>query len=76
MIHDTISYDHTLEIVEAMFGFEDRYTPDHEKKEPPLSLKDRLRSLCESANWSASDLVRFLGLDATMGTGSWTENES
>jgi antitoxin component HigA of HigAB toxin-antitoxin module len=30
-------------------------------------LRDRLKFLLASAGWSASDLGRFLGLDATMG---------
>jgi antitoxin component HigA of HigAB toxin-antitoxin module len=32
-----------------------------------LSFRQRLRHLLEFAEWSASDLGRFLGLDATMG---------
>jgi antitoxin component HigA of HigAB toxin-antitoxin module len=35
--------------------------------EKNLSFRDRLQHLLESAEWSASDLGRFLGLDATMG---------
>ena len=45
------------------------YEEEHEKslpgKEPPL--RERLRFLLDSADWTASDLGRFLGLDATMG---------
>jgi antitoxin component HigA of HigAB toxin-antitoxin module len=32
-----------------------------------LSFKARMQHLLESADWTASDLGRFLGLDATMG---------
>jgi antitoxin component HigA of HigAB toxin-antitoxin module len=32
-----------------------------------LPLKQRLRVLLEATGWNASDLARFLGLDATMG---------
>jgi antitoxin component HigA of HigAB toxin-antitoxin module len=32
-----------------------------------LSLRERLAVLLETADWSASDMGRFLGLDATMG---------
>jgi antitoxin component HigA of HigAB toxin-antitoxin module len=32
-----------------------------------LSFRERLQHLVESAGWTASDLGRFLGLDATMG---------
>jgi antitoxin component HigA of HigAB toxin-antitoxin module len=45
------------------------YEAEHEKasgeKERPL--RERLLSLLESTGWTASDLGRFLGLDATMG---------
>jgi HTH-type transcriptional regulator / antitoxin HigA len=45
------------------------YEQEHEKAFPEkgLPLRTRLRNLLESAHWSASDLGRFLGLDATMG---------
>jgi len=35
--------------------------------EKALPLRERIRSLMESSGWNASDLGRFLGLDATMG---------
>jgi antitoxin component HigA of HigAB toxin-antitoxin module len=45
------------------------YEEEHEKNAPEnnLPLKARLQHLLDSAGWSASDLGRFLGLDATMG---------
>jgi HTH-type transcriptional regulator / antitoxin HigA len=45
------------------------YEEEHEKAswEKDLPLRERLQSLLESTGWSASDLGRFLGLDATMG---------
>jgi HTH-type transcriptional regulator/antitoxin HigA len=86
-IHDRISYENALEVIEPMAGFDEQFTPDqsdyfdllvdlisayeeqHEKtfpagKTPP---RERLAYLLENAGWSASDLGRFLGLDATMG---------
>lgn len=85
-IHDKVGYENTLEIVEAMAGFEDQFTRDqndyfdilsdlvmdydeqHNKWNPTSSsVIDRLKYLMESANWNASDLGRFLGLDVTMG---------
>jgi antitoxin component HigA of HigAB toxin-antitoxin module len=38
-----------------------------EKRAKPASFKARLRYLLDSTGWTASDLGRFLGLDATMG---------
>lgn len=45
------------------------YEEEHEKSFPErkLPFRERLKTLLESANWTASDLGRFLGLDATMG---------
>ena len=43
------------------------YEEEEEKNAPALPFKARLRHLLESAGWSASELGRFLGLDATMG---------
>jgi len=45
------------------------YEEDQEKGHPErkLTLSERLKALLESADWSASDLGRFLELDATMG---------
>jgi len=45
------------------------YEEEHEKaaRGKELSLHERLKSLLDSTGWSASDLGRFLGLDATMG---------
>jgi antitoxin component HigA of HigAB toxin-antitoxin module len=42
---------------------------EHEERFPKkgLSFRERLQHLVESAGWTASDLGRFLGLDATMG---------
>jgi hypothetical protein len=86
-IHDKVGYDNSLEIAEAMAGFEDQFTRDQadyfelvtdliltyeeelekslSEKEPPF--RRRLPSLLDSVGWTASDLGRFLGLDATMG---------
>jgi HTH-type transcriptional regulator/antitoxin HigA len=45
------------------------YEEEHEKNLPgkELPLRERLKFLLDSAGWTASDLGRFLGLDATMG---------
>lgn len=45
------------------------YEEEHEKgpRGKELTLRERLQSLLESTGWTASDLGRFLGLDATMG---------
>jgi antitoxin component HigA of HigAB toxin-antitoxin module len=45
------------------------YEEEHEKAswEMKLPLRERLQSLLESTGWTASDLGRILGLDATMG---------
>jgi len=46
------------------------YEEEHEKGLPgkeELPFRERLKALLDSAGWSASDLGRFLGLDATMG---------
>lgn len=85
-IHDKVGYENTLEIVEAMAGFEEQFSRDqgdyfslitdlvsayeNENEDHPetaLSFQQRLQHLLESAKWSASDLGRFLDLDATMG---------
>ena len=84
-IHDKVGYNNALEIVEAMAGFDNKFTRDQadyfelltdlvlayektqEKEHPPLPLKQRLATLMEATGWNASDLGRFLQLDATMG---------
>lgn len=45
------------------------YEEEHEKSLPTkkMPFRERLKSLLDSADWTASDLGRFLGLDATMG---------
>jgi antitoxin component HigA of HigAB toxin-antitoxin module len=45
------------------------YEEEHEKSAPEKNLpfRERLQHLLESTDWTASDLGRFLGLDATMG---------
>jgi antitoxin component HigA of HigAB toxin-antitoxin module len=45
------------------------YEDENEGSSPEkeLSFHLRMQNLLESAEWSASDLGRFLGLDATMG---------
>ena len=43
------------------------YEEEHDKPAKALTLSERLRALMETTRWSASDLGRFLGLDATMG---------
>jgi antitoxin component HigA of HigAB toxin-antitoxin module len=45
------------------------YEKENEERgpEPGLSFRHRLGHLLESADWTASDLGRFLDLDATMG---------
>ena len=43
------------------------YEEEHEKPFPEPPLRERLNFLLENAGWNASDLGRFLGLDATMG---------
>ena len=44
------------------------YEEEHEKSsEKKLPLRERLKFLLNSAGWTASDLGRFLELDATMG---------
>jgi antitoxin component HigA of HigAB toxin-antitoxin module len=45
------------------------YEDENEERSPEtkLSFLHRMQHLLESAEWSASDLGRFLGLDATMG---------
>ncbi len=45
------------------------YEEEHEKSLPKkeLTLRERLRALLDTTGWTASDLGRFLGLDATMG---------
>ena len=45
------------------------YEEEHEKaaRQKKLPFRDRLQSFLESMDWTASDLGRFLELDATMG---------
>ena len=45
------------------------YEDENEENSPEKNLpfRQRMKNLLESAEWSASDLGRFLGLDATMG---------
>ena len=45
------------------------YEEENEKSLPgkKLPFRERLKFLLDSAGWTASDLGRFLGLDATMG---------
>jgi HTH-type transcriptional regulator/antitoxin HigA len=45
------------------------YEEEHEKSNSgnELTLRERLKTLLEATEWTASDLGRFLGLDATMG---------
>jgi antitoxin component HigA of HigAB toxin-antitoxin module len=84
-IHDKVGYENALEIVEAMAGFEDKfsrgqadyfelltdlilaYEKIQENEHAELPLKKRLATLLEATGWNASDLGRFLQLDATMG---------
>jgi antitoxin component HigA of HigAB toxin-antitoxin module len=85
-IHDKFGYENALEIIEAMAGFEEKFSRDQgdyfalitdlvsayeeeneDHPEKALSFHQRLQHLLESTEWNASDLGRFLGLDATMG---------
>lgn len=84
-IHDKIAYHNTLEIIEAMAGFEEVFSTDQndyfsllsdlildyeqeiQPKTKPLIITERLAQLLENTGWTASDLGRFLGIDATMG---------
>ncbi len=45
------------------------YEDENEERsaEKSLPFRQRMKTLLESAEWNASDLGRFLGLDATMG---------
>jgi antitoxin component HigA of HigAB toxin-antitoxin module len=45
------------------------YEDENEENSPEKNLpfRRRMKNLVEAAEWSASDLGRFLGLDATMG---------
>ncbi len=56
--------DYFVLITDLILAYEDE-NEDHPEK--ALSFHRRLKHLLESAKWSASDLGRFLGLDATMG---------
>jgi HTH-type transcriptional regulator/antitoxin HigA len=56
--------DYFALITDLVSAYEDE-TEDH--PETALSLQQRLQHLLESSKWSASDLGRFLDLDATMG---------
>ena len=52
-------------LTDLILDYEAEHEKAPDKKEP--SLRERLHSLLESTEWTASDLGRFLGLDATMG---------
>jgi HTH-type transcriptional regulator/antitoxin HigA len=56
--------DYFVLITDLISAYEDE-NEDHPEK--ALSFHQRLQHLLESAKWSASDLGRFLDLDATMG---------
>jgi antitoxin component HigA of HigAB toxin-antitoxin module len=56
--------DYFALITDLVAAYEDE-SEDH--PETALSFHQRLQHLLESAKWSASDLGRFLDLDATMG---------
>jgi antitoxin component HigA of HigAB toxin-antitoxin module len=56
--------DYFALITDLVSDYEDEHEDHPEDK---LSFPQRLHYLLESAKWSASDLGRFLGLDATMG---------
>ena len=56
--------DYFALITDLVSAYEDE-SEDH--PETALSFQERLQHLLESAKWSASDLGRFLDLDATMG---------
>ena len=51
-------------ITDLVSAYEDE---TEDRPETALSFQERLQHLLESAKWSASDLGRFLDLDATMG---------
>jgi len=56
--------DYFALITDLVSAYEDE---NEDRPEKALSFHERLKHLLESAKWSASDLGRFLGLDATMG---------
>ena len=56
--------DYFALITDLVLAYEEENEP-HSSKAP--SFRQRLQHLLESAKWSASDLGRFLDLDATMG---------
>ena len=56
--------DYFALMTDLVLAYEDE-NEDHPEK--ALSFHQRLQHLLESAKWSASDLGRFLDLDATMG---------
>ena len=52
-------------VTDLVLAWEEEHEKAHPEKQLPLGR--RLKSLLDSAGWTASDLGRFLGLDATMG---------
>jgi antitoxin component HigA of HigAB toxin-antitoxin module len=52
-------------LTDLILDYEEGQENGVQQKELPF--QQRLQNLLESAEWSASDLGRFLGLDATMG---------
>jgi antitoxin component HigA of HigAB toxin-antitoxin module len=52
-------------LTDLILAYEEECEKSFSQKERPFHI--RLKSLLESAGWTASDLGRFLGLDATMG---------
>jgi HTH-type transcriptional regulator/antitoxin HigA len=52
-------------LTDLILAYEEEHEKSHAEKELPFI--ERLRALLDSAGWTASDLGRFLGLDATMG---------
>jgi HTH-type transcriptional regulator/antitoxin HigA len=57
--------DYFVLITDLISAYEDE--KEDRSSEKNLSFHQRLKHLLESAKWSASDLGRFLDLDATMG---------
>jgi antitoxin component HigA of HigAB toxin-antitoxin module len=52
-------------LTDLILAYEEEHEKSHPEKELPF--RERLKSLLDSVGWTASDLGRFLGLDATMG---------
>jgi len=52
-------------LTDLILAYEEEQEEDFSEKSLPL--RERMRFLMESSDWNASDLGRFLGLDATMG---------